>query len=199
MFTGLVETTGTLQSITADHDRTKLVLTTSLAAEIEIGESIAVNGTCLTAELVNAGAGTIDFHILHETGRCTNLGAAMPGEKLNLERPLALGGRLGGHLVMGHVDATAKVLEVSEDGGDHVVEIELPTSLAPLAIAKGSIAVDGISLTIATLGKSAFQVCIIPHTWTTTNMCDYVPDRIVNLEMDMIGKYVSRSLECRAD
>ena len=193
MFTGLIETTATLESLEADSDRTTLSLSTDLIDELAIGDSIAINGVCLTAAAFDSSR--VQFHLLNETLHCTNLGALKVGDRVNLERAMILGERLHGHLVSGHIDSTSCVLSIGEEGADHIVEIELPSNLAALAVEKGSVAVDGISLTIAALDRHVFRVCITPHTWTHTNMCGYAPGRIVNLEMDMIGKYVLRSNE----
>ena len=193
MFTGLIEATATLESLEADSDRTTLSLSTDLIDELAIGDSIAINGVCLTAAAFDSN--TVQFHLLNETLHCTNLGALKVGDRVNVERAMIFGERLHGHLVSGHIDSTSCVLSTGEEGADHIVEIELPSNLAALAVEKGSVAVDGISLTIAALDRHAFRVCITPHTWTHTNMCGYARGSIVNLEMDMIGKYVLRSNE----
>lgn len=193
MFTGLIETTATLESLEADSDRTTLSLSMDLIDELAIGDSIAINGVCLTAAASDSSR--VQFHLLNETLHCTNLGALKVGDRVNVERSMILGERLHGHLVSGHIDSTSCVLSIGEEGADHIVEIELPSNLAALAVEKGSVAVDGISLTIAALDRHALRVCITPHTWTHTNMCGYARGCMVNLEMDMVGKYVLRSNE----
>lgn len=192
MFTGLIEDVGILVSRTETGRDGKLAVKTALpSAEIAVGESVAVNGACLTVEAVGPG-GTLEFHTLSETLRRTNLGAIPLGGPVNLERAMQIGGRLGGHLVQGHVDATADVLSIAESADDIVVTVSLPESLAHLIIPKGSIAIDGISLTVADLAKDRFTVHIIPHTWDSTSLRRAKPGDRVNLEADMIGKYVLR-------
>jgi len=195
MFTGLVEGTAVLCERTLEGDAGKLHLQTPLATEMAAGDRIAINGTCLTVETIDAPARVLRFHTLQQTLRVTNLGSVPIGPKVNLERPLRVGDRLGGHLVLGHVDGTAPILAVDRLQDDWVIEIELPDDLLPLAIDKGSIAVDGISLTIAELRERSFTVHIIPHTWEVTNLCEAAAGTYVNLEMDMVGKYVLRREE----
>ena len=194
MFTGLIEDVGELAARTPQGKAAKLEIRTALPiADIEVGESIAVNGACLTVEQVQAEAGTLVFHSLRETLRRTNLATVAVGSPVNLERAMRLGDRLGGHLVLGHVDATASIAAVERLEDDYVVTIGLPEELHPLVIPKGSIAVDGISLTIAHLADDAFTVHIIPHTWDATNLQAAKPNSVVNLEADMVGKYILRS------
>jgi len=192
MFTGLVEGTGVLRDRTLEGDAGKLLLHTPLATEMAPGDSIAVNGTCLTVEEIDGPASCLRFHTLQQTLNVTNLGSVQIGGKVNLERPLRVGDRLGGHLVLGHVDGTAAILGVERLQDDWVVEVTLPDPLFPLAIDKGSICLDGISLTIAELRERSFTVHIIPYTWEITNLCEARAGKLVNLEMDMVGKYVLR-------
>jgi riboflavin synthase len=192
MFTGIVETTGILHDRQRQGEAGKLWIRTALAPELTIGSSIAVNGTCLSVEKIDKRKKLLQFHTLAQTLDRTNLGVVPVGHKVNLERPLKLGDRLGGHLVLGHVDGTAKVLKAGQAGADWIIDIELPKELAALMIDKGSIAVDGISLTVAHLLKDHFQVHIIPLTIELTNCGEYAPGTLVNLEMDMVGKYVLR-------
>ena len=192
MFTGIVEATATLARRERLGQAGKLWLKTALAAELKLGDSLAVNGCCLTVETLDAAAQLLGFHTLAETLDKTNLGSITEGQHLNLERPLCLGDRLGGHLVSGHIDGTAPVLEVARRGEDTVITVALPEPLAAYAIPKGSIAVDGISLTIASLEKTCFRVHIIPFTWNLTNLHEAVAGKLVNLEMDMVGKFVLR-------
>jgi riboflavin synthase len=180
MFTGLIETTGRVQ-----RDACELRIDCDL--QCEIGDSIAVNGCCLTVARV--GQGALYFHTLEQTLNVTNLGTA---EFANLERALRVGDRLGGHMVSGHIDCTTEILEIEARGEDHVVTVALPAEFATLVIDKGSIAVDGISLTIAELLDDRFRVHIIPHTWEVTNLQAAQLGMRVNLEFDMVGKFVQR-------
>lgn len=192
MFTGLVETTGQLRSISRQGKTAKLAVETTLPqAEIAIGDSVAVNGACLTVE-EKPGGGLLVFHALQETLSRTNLGQCRAGAEVNLERALRLGDRLGGHLVSGHIDGTAKVVGIKTGQDDIRLTIALPPLLSPLLIPKGSVAVNGVSLTIADLGDTAFTVCLIPHTWKATNLHRLKPGSLVNLEADMLGKYILR-------
>jgi riboflavin synthase alpha subunit len=161
-----------------------------------IGASVAVNGACLT--VVERDAETLGFDLSPETVRATALGALRPGDPANLERPLRLGGELGGHLVLGHVDGVGVVTDVDWLGATARLRIALASrELEPLLIPKGSVAVDGVSLTVAELSGAAFEVMIIPHTLAVTTLGRAVPGHRVNLEMDVIGKYVVRSLVLR--
>ncbi len=195
MFTGIVEATGILKDRQLQGDAGKLIIETDLASTLEHGGSIAVNGTCLSAETIDTTNNTLVFHTLAQTLDKTNLGAVPVGRKVNLERPLKMGDRLGGHLVMGHVDGTAKVIAIGRQGDDWTVDIEIPEHLKMLIIDKGSISVDGISLTVAELHEAHFRVCIIPLTLELTNLGEYQVGDLVNLEMDMVGKYVLRREE----
>ncbi|RMD84664.1 MAG: riboflavin synthase [Lentisphaerae bacterium] len=192
MFTGIVETTGRLVSRKLLGDAGKLIIETELAKEMERGASLAVNGTCLSVEEIDPQRNLLQFHVLAQTLDRTNLGVVREGKKVNLERPLKLGDRLGGHLVSGHVDCTAPILDIGQKGDDWIVEIALPEEQKMLMIDKGSIAVDGISLTVAHLLKDSFRVHIIPLTLELTNLSEKEVGDLVNLEMDMVGKYVLR-------
>ncbi|MFO7821818.1 MAG: riboflavin synthase [Lentisphaeria bacterium] len=194
MFTGLIEDIGKLNNRESRAGAGKLTVETGLPLkDIAIGDSIAVNGTCLTVEKINPGSNCIMFHTLAETLERTNLGTVPLGGQLNLERALQLNDRLGGHLVSGHVDAVAEVLDITRNKtGDYIVTIDLPDDLAPLVIPKGSIALNGISLTIAALDDRSFAVHMIPHTWNHTNSAALKKNTRVNLEADMIGKFILR-------
>ncbi len=193
MFTGLIEDVGQLRRRETAGKAGRLEVGTALPlAEINPGDSIAVNGVCLTVE--RCGGGTLAFHTLEQTLSLTNLGSIPVGGSLNLERALRAGDRLGGHFVLGHVDATASVLRIGRDGDDLVVEMDIPEGLEPLLIPRGSIAVDGISLTIAELKPRSFAVHVIPHTWNHTALRHAKPGAKVNLEADMLGKYALRAL-----
>jgi riboflavin synthase len=192
MFTGLVEETGTAEALRRRQGASRLVLQAArLAAECREGESIAVNGCCLTLAAPPA-QGRLEFDLLEETLRRTNLGRLEPGWPVNLERALPANGRLGGHFVQGHVDCVAAVRAWEPVGLDYRLEIELPKEFARYVVGKGSIAVDGISLTVAELGEASFTVWIIPHTRERTNLSRAAAGGVVNLEFDLLAKYVER-------
>ena len=197
MFTGLVETTGILAGMTRTGKSAELLVRCSLpVAELVRGESIAVNGVCLT--LTGCGKGGLSFHALSETLNRSNLGGSV-GRKVNLERALRLGDRLGGHLVSGHIDCRAEVLDIGRVEDDYELRVALPSAVAGQVVMKGSVAVNGVSLTIASLSRSDFTVRIIPHTWAETNLSDLQAGDVVNLETDMLGKFVLRQLELKGD
>ena len=199
MFTGIVETTGVLVERKMLGDAGKLYIKTELAKELEYGGSLAVNGTCLSAETIDVENDMLIFHTLKQTLDKTNLGSVPEGRRVNLERPLMMGDRLGGHLVSGHVDGTAKILESGRDGDDWVVDVELPDDLKMLMIDKGSIAIDGISMTVAHLFENSFRIHVIPLTLELTNLGESKVGDLVNLEMDMVGKFVLRREEVLAE
>ncbi len=192
MFTGLIEATGTVRARGPVAGGQRLTIETPLAAELALGDSVATSGVCLT--VVARDATTWSADVSPETLRVTALGGLAEGDEVNLERPLAIGSRLGGHFVQGHVDGTGRVDAVLPEGEFYRVRISFPPQLAAYFIEKGSVAVDGISLTVAALAASTFDVQIIPHTWTATTLRHAQPGTIVNLECDMVGKYVLRSL-----
>jgi riboflavin synthase len=193
MFTGLIETTGEIAEAKGTGAGLHLRVRTALAGEITPGDSIAVSGVCLTVTAV--GKGEIHADIGPETLRVSTLGAFKRGQVVNLERAMRADARFGGHFVQGHVDGTGTVADIRDQVESHWLTIEFPASLSPYFVRKGSIAVDGISLTVAGLGDSQFDVMIIPFTWKHTNLQTLKAGDRVNLECDMIGKYVSRSLE----
>ncbi|MBM3780595.1 MAG: riboflavin synthase [Acidobacteria bacterium] len=196
MFTGIIEATGRIATVTPGAEHLRLGIETALAPALALGASLAVNGVCLT--VVARDEASVWMDVGPQTARITTLGVPRVGQVVNLERPLRPEGRLDGHFVLGHVDGTGEVLEVRPDSESHWVTVTLPDSLAAYVIPKGSIAVDGISLTVATLERERFSVQVIPYTWThTTLQHARVGDR-VNLECDMIGKYVVRTLEHRS-
>lgn len=191
MFTGIIEATGTLTQMAPLHDGgARLHIDIPFASELALGESVAVNGCCLTVTEV-AGE-TVAFDLLQQTLNVTNLGQLGVGSRVNLERALLPSDRLSGHLVQGHVDDTAKVLAIRPQGQDTQIDIHLPSEARPLVISRGSIAVDGISLTIAELAADQFTLWIIPHTMEVTNLGQKQPGDRVNLEFDLLGKYVQR-------
>lgn len=193
MFTGLVEAVGEIVECKPTGAGVRLRIEAALAADLAPGDSVAVNGVCLT--VIIAEAGQIHADVGPETLRVTTLGVLPPGSTVNLERPLRADGRIGGHLVQGHVDALGNIEELRAEADFHWLTISYPSPLAPYLVAKGSIAVDGISLTVAGLGPSRFDVQVVPFTMSHTNLRRaQVHDR-VNLECDMVGKYVVRAAE----
>jgi riboflavin synthase len=193
MFTGLIEGVGEVIEVKGLSTGYRLRIATDLAKEIAPGESVAVNGVCLT--MILSEARELHADIGPETARVTTLGSLKRGSLVNLERPLRADGRLGGHFVMGHVDATGTIEDIRPEAEFYWLTIGFPSLLAPYLIHKGSVAVDGISLTVAGLGEDRFDVMIIPFTWDHTNLRALrVHDR-VNIECDMIGKYIVRAAE----
>ncbi|MEP6667759.1 MAG: riboflavin synthase [Chthoniobacter sp.] len=196
MFTGLVEETGTLLSLARSAAGARLTVCAPLVVQgIALGDSVAVNGCCLT---VTAHEGeTLAFDLLDETLSRTNLGALTPGTPVNLERALAAHARLGGHFVQGHIDTTSSVLSFEQVKADYRLEIALPREFAHYVAFKGSIAIDGISLTVAEVRAASFVVWIIPHTLAVTNLHTKKAGDAVNLEFDLLAKYVERILATR--
>ena len=195
MFTGIIEQMGTVTALEERADGARLQVATGLASECEVGASVAVNGACLT--VVARTGERLAFDLGPETLRSTALGELGPGRLVNLERPLRLGGPLGGHLVLGHVDGVGTIIDV-ERAASARIRIALPSAeLEPLVILKGSVAVDGVSLTVAGLGDLAFEVMVIPHTLAATTLGRSGPGGRVNLEMDVLGKYLLRALSLR--
>ena len=186
MFTGLVQQLGTLTSLEGG----RLAVTATLAGELSVGDSVAVNGACLTATSVTPGAFTAD--VMEETLRRTALGALRPGDPVNLELPLRAADRLGGHFVQGHVDGVGTVAAVQDEGFSRLVEIEAEAGLMRYVVEKGSIAVDGVSLTVASLAEGTFGVSLIPETLERTTLGRASPGDSVNLEVDVLAKYVER-------
>jgi riboflavin synthase len=194
MFTGLIEEVGSVLGIHAtDRGRRLQVVAPRLAGKIQIGDSIAVNGCCLTVAARRAEQ--LAFDLLAETLDCTNLGALRQESRVNLERALAADGRFGGHFVQGHVDCASRIMALEKNGADHRLEIELPADFAHYIAHKGSIAINGISLTVAELSENSFAVWIIPHTRSQTNLDTARADDLVNLEFDLIAKYLERMLD----
>ena len=195
MFTGIIEETGTVESIHPGDKSIRLTLTLrKTGGGLKVGDSLAVNGCCLTvAELTTKGrAKTAQFDLLKETWNLTNLQHCRAGSLVNLERSLEAGGRLGGHFVTGHIDGIGKIITWEKTGDDHQLQIAAPEDVMRYVIHKGSIAVDGISLTVATVEKGSFTIWIIPHTFESTALSERAVGDAVNLEADMLGKYVER-------
>jgi riboflavin synthase len=193
MFTGLVEAVGELIERKPTSGGFRLRIGAPIARELSPGDSVAVNGVCLT--VIVADSSQFQADIGPETVRVTTLGSIEPRIRVNLERPLRADSRFGGHFVQGHVDAIGHLEELRPDADFHWLTVSFPSMLAPYIIQKGSIAVDGISLTVAGLGTDRFDVQVVPYTMTHTNLAGVqVRDR-VNLECDMVGKYVVRAAE----
>jgi riboflavin synthase len=193
MFTGLVETTAPVVALDLSEAGARLTVRTAL--EAAVGDSIAVNGCCLT--VATQTADTFAFDLLRETLARTDLGDLQPGMPVNLERALAANGRLGGHFVQGHIDGTGEVLAFEAVGADYRLEIKLPSEFARYVVFKGAIAIDGISLTVAEVSEESFVVWIIPHTRAVTNLAVRRAGERVNLEFDLLAKYVERLLAAR--
>lgn len=197
MFTGLVETTGEVAALEIAASSARLrIRAPAISREVRLGDSIAVNGCCLTA--VAQDAETISFDLLHETLERTSLRGAGVGALVNLERALAANARLGGHFVQGHVDCASEIIALAPQGADHRLEIALPREFARYVAFKGSIAIDGISLTVAEVCETSFVVWLIPHTVAVTNLHARRAGDRVNLEFDLLAKYVERMLDVRA-
>ncbi len=193
MFTGLIEATGRLVSLQRGGGGAVLEVTSPLPVqEIAVGDSVAVNGVCLTVTRI--GAGTLTFDVSPETVARSTFASLSPGAPLNLERALRLGGRLDGHLVTGHVDCTARLEQKSRRDNAVLLTFRLPEEQARLLVEKGSVAVDGISLTVNELQEDRFAVTIIPHTLARTTLGELGIGGTVNIETDIIGKYVARLL-----
>lgn len=195
MFTGIVEGLGEVVSVEATEAGARIVLALAFAGELEAGQSVAVNGCCLTVAGLDRPAGTAAFDLLGETLRVTNLGGLCAGDRANVERALRAGERMGGHFVQGHVDCVSRIRALERRGGDHRLEVDLPQNFARYVAHRGSIAVDGISLTVAELGEDSFAVWIIPHTFAVTNLQGRRVGDPVNLEFDILAKYVERGRE----
>jgi riboflavin synthase len=195
MFTGLIEAVGTIADVSAIAAGFRIQIRTDVAAELSPGESVAVNGVCLTVVDTDGGPGIFSAEIGPETAAVTSLRGLRAGSLVNLERAMRADGRFGGHMVLGHVDGTGLIHGMRPQADFSRVTVSYPSGLAPLLIHRGSVAVDGISLTVAALEAGTFDVQIVPFTWQHTNLrAACVGDR-VNLECDMVGKYVLRAVE----
>jgi riboflavin synthase len=190
VFTGLVQDLGTVTAVDATADGVRLAVSTRLASELAEGDSVAVNGVCLTATALAEGAFSAD--VMHESLRRSSLAEVGAGASVNLELPLRASDRLGGHVVQGHVDGVGVVSETRDDGFSRVVTIDAPPELLRYVVAKGSIAVDGVSLTVAELDDRSFSVALIPETLERTTLGAATPGRPVNLEVDVLAKYVEK-------
>jgi riboflavin synthase len=193
MFTGIVEAVGRVQDVMVGASGSRIRIGTPFGAELKAGDSVAVNGVCLTVVENNGASFVAD--VGPETARVTNLGVLAAGRQVNLERPMRLNGRIDGHLVLGHVDGMGRIEAIRAGGESHRVAIGFPASLAAFFVQKGSVAVDGVSLTLAALGEGTFDVQIVPYTWMHTTFSALTIGDQVNLECDMIGKYVVRAID----
>ena len=200
MFTGLVEETGTVVAIKPAAKSIELTVRANLTARgLKVSDSLAVNGCCLTVVKLAARGKQklVRFDLLKETWERTNLQFARPGSLVNLERPLRTDGSLGGHFVTGHIDGVGKISRWERLGQDHVLDIAAPAEVMRYIVFKGSVAVDGISLTVAGVSKKAFRIWIIPHTYEVTVLRERKVGDAVNLEADLIGKYVEKFTSAR--
>lgn len=196
MFTGLVEEIGLCEDLQRSAGSARLLIQAlGISLGVKIGDSISVNGCCLTA--ISIREGVMAFDLLDETLQRTNLKDLISGRKINLERSLLADGRLGGHFVQGHVDATIPVVAILQQGSDLRIDFKVPPEFAAYVAYKGSVAINGVSLTIAEVTADAFAVWIIPHTATHTNLGDLRVGDLVNLECDMLAKYAARIMQMR--
>jgi riboflavin synthase len=193
MFTGIIEETGIVKAISPSAKSIRLTLAAKITARgARIGDSLAVNGCCLT--IVKMKKGVLEFDLLRETWERTNFKALKEGGAVNLERSLAVGDRLHGHFVTGHIDGTGVVEIIEKRGADWLLQVRAPKEILRYVVFKGAIAVDGISLTVAKVLKNSFQIWIIPHTYEVTALRERAADALVNLEADMLAKYVEKLL-----
>lgn len=194
MFTGLIETVGKVTRFAPSGAAARLTVDAGrdIAGDVKPGESVAVNGACLTATRIAGGA--VEFDVSAETLRVSTVGRLKPGDRVNLERSLRAGDRLGGHFVLGHVDVVGEIVRLAETPGQWTLEVRVPSSASALLVPKGSVAVDGISLTVASLEGDRFSAAIIPTTLRETNLQKKSAGDAVNVELDVLGKYVARLL-----
>jgi riboflavin synthase len=196
MFTGLIADLGSVSALERNGAGATLTIASALAAQLQEGDSIAVNGVCLTATEVQEGGFAAQAMI--ETLERSSLSALGPGARVNLELPLRAADRLGGHFVQGHVDGTGTIAAVRQEGFSRVLEVQAPQELARYVVEKGSVALDGVSLTVSALRKDGFAVSLIPETLQRTNLGAIEEGAIVNIEVDVLAKHIERLLEVRA-
>jgi riboflavin synthase len=192
MFTGIISELGEVESVETGEDGARIRIRAALASELAEGDSVAVNGACLTATSANGGAFEAD--VMRQTLSLTTLGELGPSTKVNLELPLRPTDRLGGHIVQGHVDGTATVAGSAQDGFARRLRVQLPDDLRDYVVERGSIAIEGVSLTIAALGEDWIEVSLIPETLERTTLGEHRPGDRVNVEIDLIARYVQRML-----
>lgn len=194
MFTGIIEEVGVIKNIKMGAKSAVITIQANTVMEdIHLGDSIAMNGVCLTVTSFDKNSYSVD--VMHETLRRTNLGALKGGSRVNLERAMAADGRFGGHIVAGHVDGTGVITSMKQDDNAVWIDIETDASVLKYIVEKGSITIDGISLTVAQVDSRSFAVSVIPHTGMHTTLLEKKPGDSVNLETDMIGKYVEKLLQ----
>lgn len=193
MFTGIIESLGSIQSIETQGSNKTFWIKSPISPELTVDQSVSHNGVCLTVEEIREDAHRVTA--IDETLKKTSLGSWQNGDLVNLERCLLMNGRLDGHIVQGHVDAVATCLHRREQSGSWEFRFEFPKAFAPLVIEKGSICLNGISLTVFNVRKSKFDIAVIPYTFTHTNLGGLEPGGSVNIEFDMIGKYIQRKIE----
>jgi riboflavin synthase len=196
MFTGLIADLGSVESVELEQEGATLTIRTRLAGELAEGDSIALNGVCLTATSV--GTGTFRTQAINETLRRSSLGALGAGETVNLELAMRATDRLGGHVVQGHVDGTATIAAIRDEGFSRVLELDIEPDLARYLVEKGSVAIDGVSLTVSALREDGFAVSLIPETLKRTNLGHIEEGAQVNIEVDILAKHVARLLGVRA-
>ena len=193
MFTGIVEELGTVRSVRRGaHSSVLSISATEVLSDLKVGDSVAVNGVCLTATTVDSGGFTAD--VMHETLNRCSLGALTAGSHVNLERAMAANGRFGGHIVSGHIDGTGTITALKQDDNALWYTVSAPPALLRYIVEKGSVAIDGVSLTVAAVGESWFSISAIPHTVAVTLLGEKGVGDVVNLENDVIGKYVEKLL-----
>ncbi len=195
MFTGIIEALGTVARIDDQAGARRITYATPLAAEVAVDDSVAINGVCQT--VVARDASSFQTVVIEESLRKTNFGDLRVGEVVNLERSLRMGDRLDGHLVQGHTDCTGRIVSVTQEDTNWLIEVSFPDEWAPYIVGRGSIALEGISLTVARLERTRFTVAIIPYTWEHTNLHGRRAGDAVNLEFDILGKYILRREELR--
>ena len=194
MFTGIIEETGTIKKVIGGGESGSIAIRASkVLSDAKIGDSIAVNGVCLTVTSMQGDGFTAD--VMAETLRRTNLGTLSIGSKVNLERAMAANGRFGGHIVAGHIDGTGEIISLKPEGNAVWVTVAADAEILHLIVPKGSITIDGISLTVAYVDTSVFKVSVIPHTGEETTLLNKKPGDIVNLENDIVGKYIEKLIQ----
>ena len=192
MFTGIIEELGEVEAIDTSDDGARLRIRAGLASDLREGDSIAVNGACLTA--TTAGNGSFEAEVMNQTLALTTLGTLRASSPVNLELPLRATDRLGGHVVQGHVDGTATVVELVDDGFAKRLRVELPEELQEYVVERGSIAIEGVSLTVSGLTDTGLEVSLIPETLERTTLGDLAPGDRVNVECDVLARYIKRQL-----
>ena len=196
MFTGIIETLGKVEKLEKEGGNLRITVSSNITQELKIDQSVSHNGVCLTVVSIEGGSYTVTA--IEETLNKTSLGTLKVGDAVNLERAMLLGARLDGHIVQGHVDQTAVCISIAEKDGSWFFTFQYDSKLSNITIEKGSITVDGVSLTVVDSKKDSFSVAIIPYTYEHTRFHTYKEGTVVNLEFDVVGKYVARLLELRS-